>query len=354
MIKIYTDLNHYTAANRSHLADILRPYVNQRTTAQNKDIYGEQISQYKIIESLADADICILPMSWGHYLQANLLNLAIEFIRQAKTHNKPVAIWVMGDHGINIPLQDIWEFRRSGYNSKRKPHQFALPVFINDPLPFLQIEHIEIRQKQVTPSIGFCGQANDNLPRKISKVMRAGLHNLKFHMGLSPYEPMPLYPPTALRAKALDILDKHPHIRTDFIRRKYYRAGARTLAEVEMTKQAFFYNIRDSDYTLCVRGSGNFSARLYETLALGRIPIFVDTDCILPYDHLVDWRRYTLWVDQREIDRLPHMLLDFHHSLSAADFIELQFKIRQFWQQWLSFSGFFSNFETHFQLMMEI
>ena len=52
----------------------------------------------------------------------------------------------------------------------------------------------------------------------------------------------------------------------------------------------FIRNILSSDYTLCFRGSGNYSLRFYETLCLGRIPLFINTDCKLPFEDEINWR----------------------------------------------------------------
>jgi len=43
------------------------------------------------------------------------------------------------------------------------------------------------------------------------------------------------------------------------------------------------------------------SYRLYEALCCGRIPVFIDTDCVLPYDFMIDWKKYFVWVDQSEL-----------------------------------------------------
>lgn len=103
-----------------------------------------------------------------------------------------------------------------------------------------------------------------------------------------------------------------------------------------------------SDYIVCLRGTGNFSARLYETLAMGRIPIFIDTDCILPYDRSINWKDYCVWVDANELSSLPEKVLEFHGNLSEADFLEHQKCCRALWEERLSFSGFFKHFPEHF------
>jgi hypothetical protein len=99
----------------------------------------------------------------------------------------------------------------------------------------------------------------------------------------------------------------------------------------------------NSDYAIVARGAGNFSYRLYEALSCGRIPIFIDTDCVLPYAHMIDWKKYLLWIDESEIDSLPEKLMQFHETISDQEFVRLQLSIRKLYEEWISPVGFFSN-----------
>jgi hypothetical protein len=100
---------------------------------------------------------------------------------------------------------------------------------------------------------------------------------------------------------------------------------------------------------LCVRGVGNWSFRLYETLSLGRIPVFVDTHGVLPYDFLLEWRDYMVWIDRDEIGRIGERVAEFNERLSDADFVELQHACRRLWEEYLSPLGYFRNFHLHFE-----
>ena len=104
----------------------------------------------------------------------------------------------------------------------------------------------------------------------------------------------------------------------------------------------------ESDYALCVRGNGNFSYRLYETLCMGRIPVFVDTDCVLPLDFDIAWREHCVWVDETEIDRIGDRILEFHDSVDEGEFEERQRACRDLWETHISPQGFFSSFHRHF------
>ena len=106
----------------------------------------------------------------------------------------------------------------------------------------------------------------------------------------------------------------------------------------------------DSDYVLCVRGDGNYSIRFYETLCCGRIPVFINTDCVLPYDFEIDWKDYCIWINQNELHLIDEKIAEFHEKISDKDFIDLQHECCKLWKNWLSPEGFFTNFHKHFSL----
>lgn len=348
-MKIHLDPSHYQASQRAGLTDLLKPYINKRNIDENIQIYGPQITQYQVVPTMAEADLYVLAMSWNFYYQTGQIALARDYVQNTLRQGKKVVIWGSSDFSLRLPFQDAWLFQANGYRSRRKPHQFSYPVFISDPLGELGLKQIQLRAKGQQPMVGFCGQANDLLHQKIFKTLKFFLHNLSFYLHLSPYEPVPLYLPTTLREDALALVEREPDIKTDFIKRRHYRGGARSAEESRLTRQQFLENLRNTDYTICVRGTGNFSVRLYETLAMGRIPIFVDTDCILPLDHLLDWKRYCVRVDSKELHTLPQRVLEFHHSLDEQGFLEMQRQARKLWEKYLSFSGYFTHFPSHFQ-----
>jgi len=122
----------------------------------------------------------------------------------------------------------------------------------------------------------------------------------------------------------------------------------RNASLAQQWRRNFVDNMIDGDYVLCTRGFGNFSYRLYEALCCGRIPVFVNTDCVLPYEHLIDWRQYCVWVEEYEIDMIGDIVARFHAGLSDTDFHDLQRACRRLWDEWLSPTGFFANFHRHF------
>ena len=348
MLKIYSDRSHYDSGRRAHLVSVLRPFWKDFSISdeEREQIYGDFVQNICMVENPGEADICILPMNWLHYLKNGLLNKANSFVELAATHEKRVAIWNGGDNTAHVPFSHAYIFAASGYESRRSQHQFALPAFINDPVTELGRSEIIERPFRTRPTIGFCGQASDVFWKRVSKPLYNLWKTFKSRTGLSYLEPHPIMPPTRLRAKALNILKNSSLLETTFAIRTQYLGGNERPWQV--LRQEFLDNIVGTDYTLCIRGTGNYSQRLYETLALGRIPIFVNTDCILPYDQHINWKDYSVWIDQSELAQLPAKVAVFHESLGPHGFKTLQHECRKLWKDWLSYAGFHSQFEKHF------
>jgi len=113
-------------------------------------------------------------------------------------------------------------------------------------------------------------------------------------------------------------------------------------------KYEFMQNMLNSDYTFCCRGSGNYSLRFYESLSCGRIPVFLNTDCVLPYDFEIDWKKYCVWIEENELPLIAEKVAEFHENLSPQEFVDLQYSCRKIWEKWISPEGFFANLYRHF------
>ncbi len=149
----------------------------------------------------------------------------------------------------------------------------------------------------------------------------------------------PLFASAYERAKLLMSLEESDQIKTNFIYRKKYRGGAITQQDRAQTTLEYYNNILNSDYILCLRGGGNFSVRFYETLLMGKIPIFVNTDCLLPFEDKINWKEHVVWVEWTERHEIIKKVINFHQALSPDEFVNLQFRNRQLWKERLSIEG---------------
>lgn len=63
-----------------------------------------------------------------------------------------------------------------------------------------------------------------------------------------------------------------------------------------------------SCFTLCPRGYGRTSFRLYEAMQLGSVPVYISDIHWLPYTKYVDWEKFCVLVKPGEIEKLPTKL----------------------------------------------
>ena len=89
-----------------------------------------------------------------------------------------------------------------------------------------------------------------------------------------------------------------------------------------------------------MRGGGNFSKRFYETLAMGRIPALVDTDCLLPFESTMTWKDHIVSAGQNELGKLPLAIVDHFTRHEAMGLERLKRGCRGLWEESLSFGGF--------------
>ena len=99
-----------------------------------------------------------------------------------------------------------------------------------------------------------------------------------------------------------------------------------SVQKITSTKiKEFYENIEHNLYTFCLRGSGNFSVRFYETLMMGRIPVLIDTDVRLPLLHEVNWNAHCVICNESNFIK---KITDFHNNHSDEELKDIQIKNR--------------------------
>ncbi len=348
MVKLYFPKHLYNPKNRGQLFPLLKPFLKGEdfTEEQRLEMYHVSSSDFCLVDSIKEADCIMLPMSWNYYVKNKQLKEVKKFITEANKLQKKVLSFTTGDFGVAIPTYDnLIVFRPSGERSKLPNNHFGLPSFIVDPLQkHFNSKKVYIREYNPKPVIGFCGQTNSSTYNAIKETIRTVFRNLKFYCKLSNELPQKIQSTSKLRSKVLEEIKKSSKLEANFIERNKYRAGVKSKEERQKTTQEFYNNIKETDYTVCIRGAGNFSVRFYETLAMGRIPIFVNTDCILPLADKIDWKKHVVWIEENEIPFIEEKVLDFHNNCTPEKLKEIQYSNPKLWEEKLTLGGFFKHF----------
>lgn len=346
MIKIYYPKELFIPKHRGDLFPLLKPFLKGDvfTDSERKKMYHVSISEINIVNEKLDADCIVLPMSWNYYVANNKLDEATEFVKSIAKSAKKVLSFTNGDFGVKIPkIDNLIVFRSNGERLKLPNNHKGFPAFIGDPLlKYFNTQDVIFSTYTSKPRIGFCGQTNDSVMNALKEISRTSFRNLKYYLNLRKESPQKIQSTSYLRGQVLKIIKKSTVLQDDFIERKKYRAGVVTKEDRQKTTLEFYNNIKETDYTVCVRGGGNFSVRFYEALAMGRIPIFINTDCILPLADKTNWEKHVVWVEENELDQLEKKVLDFHQQFTPSKFKNLQESNRKLWKEQLTLGGFFT------------
>ena len=302
---------------------------------------------YELANSPENSDYCALPFMWNDYVDNGKLGLAKEIKDKAEKAGKKLIIFSSGDSTANIPFKDSIIIQSSCYQSRDGINGIqilSIPSFIEDYIQLYCNGVENYRQKKQIPVVGFCGQGRGSLFDYVRRHMIISIKKLAFRTHITKWEP-PVIEPTLFRKRVLQRVRANSGIESNFLVRSKYRAGYRIKKKdpFHISRLEFVKNILESDYTVCMRGGGNFSVRFYETLALGRIPIFINSDCVLPFDKIMNYKDYMIWVEQDELSYLPEKIIDFHRSLSDSQFTELQKACRSLWKEYFTKNGFFKH-----------
>lgn len=90
-----------------------------------------------------------------------------------------------------------------------------------------------------------------------------------------------------------------------------------------------------SRFTLCPRGYGRTSFRLYEAMQLGSVPVYVSDYHYLPYTDRINWNDIAVLIKPNEI---PHMQ-DILENISDEKWQFMREKINRLYHQYFSLDG---------------
>lgn len=327
-MNIFANESRYQKNNRYYLNMILKTLWGHNASdkrVQRDDGWNKYFSYTNNIE---EADVALLTLQWNYYVDRELLHLAEEEIKFALTHNKKIVAFKDGDEAADVKYPNLILFEVGGNRHlEGLAYHSGIPFFINDYLNTYSDNTMVALKKSAVPTVGFCGVANPPSMRRFYLVIRHYLRMIKYKLGWRKWQPPP-FETTSFRWKVLNQFKGSDNIKTNYIIRDQI---SHHLNIETKQKLIFIKNILDSDYTLCMRGWGNFSVRFYETLCLGRIPIFIDTDCLLPFQDEINYNDLFPWIDGKDLPRAAEIVADFHARLSEDDFIERQMACRKLW-----------------------
>ncbi len=361
-LKLYTDLDLLKIDQP--VVDLLVPFCGQDSKERNPelnitigrfDTFEKEGKNFIELTSLNESDACLLPIRYTEKKNDIEFEEQIKaFSDQAEKSGKQTFVFLGSDVDFfDVKIKNAIIFCNTLYQSKRKSNEHGFTFFFEDFINKYYNNELQLRKKTDVPIIGFCGYAPP-LAQKLGKYkIKEAFRLFMNYLGVMKF--FPSISAHSYRVRALLAVFKSKKVKNNFIIRSnfgfggpvggLYPGGVKELND--SFREAYVKNIVDSDYTLCVRGYGNNSIRFFEALCCGRIPVFINTDCVLPYDFVIDWKKYCVWVEESEIHKIPEKVLEFHNKTSPEDFIKLQVEIRNIWKDYFTPEGFFKNLHLY-------
>ena len=248
------------------------------------------------VEFPEDADVLALPYKFKSVDDEVYIKLA----RYAKELDKKLLCFYIDDSDqcFNITPETLL-YRTSFYKSTRKENELAMMSLSPDFFEENYIEKPELR-------IGYCGQALKE------------------------------------RLYYLSALNQSNTILCDFIfRPKTYFSLNENKMEM---REEFFNNMNNNLFIFCYRGHGNYSYRLYEVLMMGRIPVLINTDCVLPFPEIFN-SDVGVFIDEKQIASYNEInrIVEQYYNSNKDRLLEIQKNNRKLWEKYFSPIGFVQN-----------
>lgn len=337
MLKIYTD-KQWLPANTNHTV-LLYPFwgeipvpPGEPDTERFKKFVINAPRHIELVSEPSKADCFVLPFEYRS--DAASVELANKASQMAKSFGKKLALFFNSDSPEPILIENTIVFRTSFYKSNRKQNEFAFPGWSVDFSEAYSNGFFALKKEEI-PSICYCGYVNNK-----KKGIKQTIKEIIFKPKSLSYE-YGAY----IRGKAVEYLQKKSNIKCDFvIRDDFWASQSKGLIE---TRKEYAENMLNNPYALVTRGAGNFSYRFYEVFSCGRIPVFINTDSVLPFEEFINWKEHMVWVEDKDVHKIGDKLEEFHRSISPEDFLNLQMRNRKLYEEWLSPLGYFSHLNAY-------
>jgi hypothetical protein len=278
------------------------------------DLFGEFLKRgmdfFTLTEDPASADYFLPPCGW----QKGGSNQAFRMAELAERYRRPLVLFFNNDSDEPIPVDDAVIFRTSMNASTAKPNEHAWPAWTCDVLRTYGGGRLQQRLKAERPTVSYCGYVDYRTTfERVQRTIRGRIA-----------------PWARLRGEAVRALSRQREIDCRFVLRRGFGGHAGAVEREEYAR-----NLLECDYAIVVRGQGNFSFRLYEAMSAGVIPVFIDTDCRLPFDDVIPYRQLFVWVPASDVSSIADHVAQFHAAHDADSLYAHRRRIRQIYERYL-------------------
>ncbi len=253
---------------------------------------------------------------------------------------KPVIVFLLSDLSYDVHIDGVIQFCRSIFKPEKRANEIQGTFVFED---FAESVPIVPRPKRARPIISFCGYAGFS---SYKTWMRYVVTNvlLDFQAFVTGNEQLRAYKRGIyFRRAAMAYLKKDERFETRFIARNTFSGNAKLIeGDPERIRREYIENMQDSDFVLAPRGDANHSTRFFEALTLGRIPILVDTDIVLPLEKVIDYDQFMVRVPFTDLHKIGDYVEKWYNALSEEEWLRRQQLAREAFVTYLRYDTYFN------------
>ena len=281
----------------------------------------------EVVENIDEADYVLLAHNYSAL--GSHESYIDKMAELSERHGKKLIVFWHGDSDDPVPIEDAIVFRTSQYGYKKQENEIMMPSYAED---LLGDRRLVIRSKsKKKPVVGFCGWANyKNLKNRIGTF----INNFN--------APRPVHRKgLTFRMQAIEIFQKSDCVNPNFLVRSSYSGHSSTIKmSAKQAREEYIDNMLNSDFALVIKGDGNYSYRFYEALSLGRVPLLLNTDYVLPLSDIIDYDKFIISVDHTDLPRIDQILREHWDRMDSVEFEGMQRKAREVYRKYLSVKSF--------------
>ncbi len=229
-------------------------------------------------------------------------------------------------------------FRVSVYRHHKTEQEIVMPYFVEDFGKVVR-PHVSKPQKAV---VGFCGLSRyKSQARALKAHAKWGAFKLALILKGDAL-PGVHAPAVWWRRRAIQALTSSSAVETKIIERASYSLHRGSVSgDPEKIRADYRENMEASTLALSVRGDANASQRLYEALSCGRVPLFLDTDSVLPLEEVAPYEKCIIRVLHDDAAALPERAAAWHAEHTNVSFLEAESAAQALFRKYLRLDRYF-------------
>lgn len=281
---------------------------------------------YTRVNQVHEADLIAIPHEYDELKRHP--DALFRYLSLGGQAHKKILISAYQDSTTPISLPNSIVLRPSAYAHSKLSHEIIMPAYVEDLGSRYGAEPLSVS----LASVGFVGKAGfDGIRSRLRYVIKDQI----FAHG-------PRRGGMYFRRHALHSLSRDPRITLRATFRRRYSGNTKSIEiDPQQARSEFVDSIQKSLFTLAPRGDGNYSLRFYETLALGRIPILIDTDLSLPLEDRIAYDTFVVRVPWQKVNHTSEYVRTFFARYTLEELVKLQRTAREVFEKYLYMPAFF-------------